>query len=105
LGNEAPTYHVAKKRKEKTALFKATKFVVICFSNNGKRIHSARVTHPREHRTLKETVDTPGRSLGIMGSCASKRNGKSSNPVTEGQQVSTPVSIGTYVGVLTQTKE
>ena len=102
LGNEAPTYHMHKKKKKKTALFKTIKFVLICFSNNGKLIHSARVTYPREHRILK---DTPGRILGIVGSQASKRNGKSNNPFTEGQQVSTPVSTGTYVGVLIQTKE
>ena len=92
----------AQKKKKKTALFKTIKFVLICFSNNGKLIHSARVTYPREHRILK---DTPGRILGIVGSQASKRNGKSNNPFTEGQQVSTPVSTGTYVGVLIQTKE
>ena len=95
----------AQKKKKKTALFKTIKFVLICFSNNGKLIHSARVTYPREHRILKETVDTPGRILGIVGSQTSKRNGKSNNPFTEGQQVSTPVSTGTYVGVLIPTKE
>lgn len=83
---------------------KSLKFILICYSDNRKLIYVARVTYLMHQETLKETVVTPGRIIGIMDSWENKMNGKSDDLFAEGNLPRHQPSMGTNVGILIKLK-